>query len=234
VMISAVTCRDHIASTSFPTIVRILIIQSDSTLYDCARTAERRLVTSDDMAHLELEDEHGTTAYVHVSFVDAAPLTHRIEALGSKGRLTIDGNRLRGAQLPAIDDSVLVENEQADVRFRRERDRHRQREREREIQVHSHMHTYAHSVLALKRLRPRPSLLALCARAASYPCCVWSACMCVCVCLCACAHIGRRCGRAGSCAAGPLSDGHGAVCPRAAGVFGRRPGPRPGRRRHHR
>jgi hypothetical protein len=147
VMISAVTCRDPIASTSFPTIVRILIIQSDSPLYDCARTAERRLVTSDDMAHLELEDEHGTTAYVHVSFVDAAPLTHRIEALGSKGRLTIDGNRLRGAQLPAIDDSVLVENEQADVRFHRERDRHRQRERERERErykctvtcTHTHM-----------------------------------------------------------------------------------------------
>ena len=70
------------------------------------------------MAHLELEDANGTTSYIHISFVDAQPLVHRIEAFGSSGRLVIDGNSLRGNQLPALDDAVLVVNEQSSVRAR--------------------------------------------------------------------------------------------------------------------
>ena len=73
------------------------------------------------MAHLELEDANGLTSYVHVSFVDAAPLLHRIEVFGSLGRLTIDYDTLHGARLPAIDDTVLLKNAQHAVRRQRKR-----------------------------------------------------------------------------------------------------------------
>ena len=67
------------------------------------------------MVHLEVVDGTGIASYIHVSFVDAAPLVHRIEVYGSHGRLTIDGNTLRGNQLPTLDDAVLVVNEQVQV-----------------------------------------------------------------------------------------------------------------------
>ena len=75
---------------------------------------EPRTVTSDDMAHFKLENPSGLVSYVHISFVDPAPLVHKIEALGSRGRLTILGNTLRGAQLPSLDDEPLVTNEEVD------------------------------------------------------------------------------------------------------------------------